>query len=213
MSEESLETQKQCSAAVLKSPSYSHRMSPFLYYIHYVALRKVIQASAVALSYGDDFTVQERFLPLGYSFTKVVSVFALMQFLFMLVAAILRLPVVGKRLADAVVPPGSGVPDALCEMGSNAVYVKMDATSKDDGKSYTAYSYLSFQGDAGNTVTAQCVSEAALVLVFDRDKLPPRSDDGFGTPAEILGDCLLKRFQETKVRPVTIKASIDAPIL
>lgn len=181
-------------------------------------LSKVIQASAVALGYGHDFTVEERFLPLGYFYTKLASIFALfpmavMQFCVLLVAGILRIPGVGQKVADALVPPGSGVPDALCEMGSNAVYVKMGATTKDDGKSYTAYSYLSFQGDAGNTVTAQCVSEAALVLVFDRDSLPPRSEDGFGTPAEILGEPLLKRFQEAKVRPVTVKASIDAPIL
>jgi hypothetical protein len=179
----------------------------------------VIQASAVALGYGDDFTVQERFVPLGYFVTKLLSIFALfplavVQFFVVLGYGILRLPVVGTKLADTLAPPGSGMPDSWCAMGSNTVYVKIDATTKDDGgKSYTAYSYLSFEGDAGNTVTAQCVSEAALVLIFNRDNLPPKSEDGFGTPAQILGEPLLQRLKETNVRKVTIKASIDSPIL
>jgi hypothetical protein len=47
-----------------------------------------------------------------------------------------------------------------------------------------------------------------MALVLDRDILPPRSEDGFGTPAELLGHVLLKRFKETKVRPVEVKTSV-----
>jgi hypothetical protein len=184
----------------------------------------VIQASAVALGYGNDFTVQERFVPIGYFFTKLFSIFALfpmavLLFFVNMSYAILRLPTIGRTLADAVAPPGSGMPDSLCAFGSNAVYVKIDAVTStkentnNNVKAYTAYTYFSFQGDAGNTVTAQCVSEAALVLVYNRDKLPPRSEDGFGTPAQLLGGPLLQRLKETKVRKVTVTVSIDSPIL
>lgn len=185
----------------------------------YVHPRKVIQASAVALGYGDDFTVQERFVPVGYFFTKLFSIFALFPMAIVLFFvdlgyAILRLPTIGKMLADTLAPPGSGMPDSLCGIGSNAVYVKIDATTKDDDpKTYTAYTYFSFKGDAGNTVTAQCVSEAALVLVFNRDNLPPISEDGFGTPAQLLGEPLLQRLKDTKVRKVIVKESVDSPIL
>ena len=72
---------------------------------------------------------------------------------------------------------------------------------------------MGFQGDPGNLVTAQVVSEAALALVWDRSNLPGISDDGFGTPAELLGKVLLKRLGETKVRPIKIvtKVQKDSP--
>jgi hypothetical protein len=160
---------------------------------------------------------------LGFFGTKLLSIFALFPVAlvhcgFLCFAAILRFPVIGQALT-ALIPPGSGFPDSLCYIGSNSTYCKVVGKIKgndDDvvsGKAYTAYSYLSFQGDAGNSVTAQCVSEAALTLVFNRDSLPERSDDGFGTPAEILGEALLKRCRETKVRPVLVKTSMNSPIL
>lgn len=97
----------------------------------------------------------------------------------------------------------------LCDIGSNAVYAVATAKSETgDGTVNRGYAYLSFQGDAGNLVTAQCVSEAALALVFDREALPTRSEDGFGTPAELLGGCLLKRIRETKVRPVEMNVTV-----
>lgn len=173
---------------------------------------KVVQASAAALGYGAKFKAQERYLPLGYLGTKVASIFALFPMIMihvftLMMVGVLRLPVIGKKVAD-LVPPGSGVPDSIVYMGSNSTYCKVQS-----GNTHVAYSYLKFQGDAGNAVTAQCVSEAALTLVFDKDKLPARSEDGFGTPAEMLGEALLQRFQATKVRPVTVQTSVGTPIL
>jgi len=55
---------------------------------------------------------------------------------------------------------------------------------------------------------AQCVSEAALTLLLDRKDLPPRSADGFGTPAELLGKPLLSRLQNTSVRPVDVETNV-----
>ena len=74
------------------------------------------------------------------------------------------------------------------------------------------YAYMSFKGDACNWTTAQCVCESALALVFDRDSLPKRSDDGFGTAAEIFGNVLVKRFRENKVRPVDVQVNVRTDV-
>jgi hypothetical protein len=174
-----------------------------------------VQASATALGYGLGFKAQERIVPLGYLGTKLASIFILfpmvmLHCLALMIVGVLRLPVVGKKVAN-LVPAGSGVPDSLVYMGSNSTYCRVDGNDGDS--SHAAYSFLKFEGDAGNATTAQSVAESALALVFNRDSLPKRSEDGFGTPAEILGDALLQRFQSTKVRPVTVKTSVAAPIL
>lgn len=175
---------------------------------------KVIQASSVALEYGTKFTARERYVPFGFLMTKVLGIMAflpmvLYQLSILSVVTVLKLPVVGKKIASLIAPAGSGFPDYLCELGGNAVYATVTAEANDDsGKVDRAYAYISFQGDAGNLVTAQCVSEAALGLVFDRSSLPKRSEDGFGTPAELLGKTLLNRFKETKVRPVEVKTLV-----
>jgi short subunit dehydrogenase-like uncharacterized protein len=62
--------------------------------------------------------------------------------------------------------------------------------------------------DPGNYVTAQCVCEAALALVFNKGELPPRSEDGFGTPAELLGFALIRRLKESPVRPVILETLV-----
>ena len=143
--------------------------------------------------------------------TKLVGIFALvpcliLQMCILGTVAVARTPVVGKWLMNLIAPAGSGFPDSLCRLGSNGVYATVTTKlDEDSGTVNRGYAYLSFQGDAGNTVTAQCVSEAALTLIFDREGLPERSEDGFGTPAEMLGMALLKRFQKCKVRPVDVQ--------
>ena len=136
---------------------------------------------------------------------------AIFHWLTLLLLGVLQIPVIGKMLASTLIPAGTGVPDSLVYMGSNSTYCKIDG--KDGDTAHTSYGFLKFQGDAGNATTAQCVAESALTLVFDRDRLPKRSDDGFGTPAEMLGEALLHRFQSAKARPVTVETSVDSPIL
>ena len=92
--------------------------------------------------------------------------------------------------------------------------------------------FLRFKGDPGNWITAQCVCEAALCLLLKEDEnktssdatsssarsgsggfgkrncLPPNSDDGFGSPAEILGDALLHRLVNNKIRPVQCTTNV-----
>jgi len=128
---------------------------------------------------------------------------------------ILKIPIVGKFLCDYLAPPGSGAPDWLVDLGSCATYVEVissDSSTK-NGTVNRGYAHLSFLGDPGNAVTAQCVCESALALLLDEKNLPPNSLDGFGTPAELLGDALLNRFRKTSIRPVKLHttAKIGVP--
>lgn len=133
----------------------------------------------------------------------------LIQFSILCIIAVAKFPVIGKKVVGFLAPAGSGSPDFLSELGGNAVYAMVTAEAKDNsGMVDRAYAYLSFKGDAANLVTAQCVSESALALVFDRSDLPARSEDGFGTPAEMLGNVLLTRFRAAKVRPVEVKTLV-----
>ena len=68
---------------------------------------------------------------------------------------------------------------------------------------------MTFTGDATCWITAQCVCEAALCLLLDDKRLPPKSTDGFGTPAQLLGGCLWTRLTTNPIRPVRYKIQID----
>jgi hypothetical protein len=179
---------------------------------------KVLAASAVALKYGPSFTYKERFLPIGYKWTRTFSLLSAIPALvfqvgLFAVSGIFMLPVIGKKLADFILPPGSGVPDAVLDSCYADVYAEVVAKTDSPDKVDRATCLVSFQGDPGNLVTAQCVGEAALCLVHDSCELPARSEDGFGTPAELLGPVLLKRLQGSKVRPVKVVTHVhkDAP--
>ena len=179
---------------------------------------KVLAASAAALQYGPNFVYRERFLPLGYKWTRTLGLLSILpglvfQFLLFLGMGMFMIPILGKKLADLLLPPGSGVPDSFLDSCYADVYAQVTAT-KDSSENASnefvdrATCCISFQGDPGNLVTAQCVCEAALCLVYNRNELPPRSEDGFGTPAELLGPVLLKRLEESTVRPVKVVTQV-----
>jgi short subunit dehydrogenase-like uncharacterized protein len=170
---------------------------------------KVVNASAVALEYGPDFVYYERYLPVGFRMTKAQSLLSLVpalivQFGVLWIGFVLKFPILGKIIASIFFPAGSGMSDQMCSKGLSEVYAEV-ATPEKNGKIDRVYCALRFEGDPGNWVTAQCVCESALGLVLDRSKLPKRSADGFGTPAELLGSVLLNRLETTKVRPVEVK--------
>ena len=177
---------------------------------------KVVAASAVALNYGPNFTYNERFLPIGYKWTRIFSLLSAIPALafqagLFAITAIFMLPVIGKKVADWLLPPGIGAPDSFLEACYTQVYAEVTAaTAAGDSPDRVdrASCLVSFEGDPGNLVTAQCVSEAALCLVYNRSELPPRSEDGFGTPAELLGSVLLKRLTESKVRSVKVVTKV-----
>ena len=176
---------------------------------------KVVHASAVALKYGTNFVYQERFLPVGFRGTIQLQTFSLipavLTHIFLLVSImLLRLPLIGPILLDFLGGAGTGSSDAMCSAGHAEIYAQVDGPiNKATGKVDRANCFLKFKGDPGNWVTAQCISEAALTLLLvDEKVLPPRSQDGFGTPAELLGSALLKRLRISPVRKVEYATSV-----
>jgi short subunit dehydrogenase-like uncharacterized protein len=184
---------------------------------------KVIQASSVALNYGPKFRYYERWVILGFGFTRALGVVSalpalVVQIFLAVVMVLFKIPHISQRLLDSLYPPGSGPPDSLNRMCSCEVYAEVTAKAAaptQDGNVDRAACHIIFAGDAGNLVTAQVVSESALALLHDHSNLPPKSDDGFGTPAELIGKVLLKRLMESKVRKVDIytKVQKDGPKL
>ena len=176
---------------------------------------KVVHASAVALKYGRNFVYQERHVPAGFKFTTHLGPLSLFPALVtqmgvLLGLFLLKLPIIGRFLVNWLAPAGSGPPEEVCRLGFAQVYAQVTSSASDEDATSNnrANCFLKFSGDPGNMVTAQCVSEAALALLFNQDELPPRSKDGFGTPAELLGMPYLKRLQNSPIRPVTIETHV-----
>jgi short subunit dehydrogenase-like uncharacterized protein len=174
---------------------------------------KIVNASAIALGYGPNFVYNERHLPAGYKMTAHLGTLALVPALLTQIGVsvgmlVLKLPLIGKVLANLLAPAGSGSSDAACRAGHAEVYAQVSSavTRNKNGRVYCdrANCFIQFEGDPGNYVTAQCVSEAALTLLYNRDQLPARSEDGFGTPAQTLGVPYVQRLQNSTVRPVNI---------
>lgn len=184
---------------------------------------KVVHSSAVALNYGPTYTHRERWVPIGFRLTRALGIFsaipvAIAQWLVWIPLAIVYFPVIGKKLVELLYPPGSGAPDALNQACTCDIYTEVSskaAAPTREGSVDRAACHLYFEGDASNMVTSQCVCESALALLYNRSELPKRSEDGFGTPAELLGKVLLKRLRENKVRKVVIETAVqkDGPTL
>jgi short subunit dehydrogenase-like uncharacterized protein len=184
---------------------------------------KVVNASSVALNYGPNFTYRERWAFLGFRIMRAMGIISaipaiMIQFMIGVFAALVKFPYLGKKLIDTFYPPGLGVPDFINRACSCEVYTevtsKAGAPTRDRNIDRAAC-HIYFEGDAANIVTSQCVGESALALIHNRSDLPKRSEDGFGTPAELIGMVLLKRFKENKVRKVGIETKVekDAPRL
>lgn len=181
---------------------------------------KVVQESAIALNYGPKFVYYERYVPVGFKGSllwKALSILSVVRFQIcaFLGMTLLKLPLIGSWVAHGFFPVAPhGKPDAHGQHEVVEVYaeVQSKSTGAGDGalfggrKVNKANCFLKFQGDSGNLVTAQCVCEAALCLLFDKDSLPPTTKssnrDGFGSPAEILGETLVKRLITNQIRPV-----------
>ena len=177
---------------------------------------KVVQSSSVALQYGPDFTYQERHLPLGWSLTKNLGILSAIPALMVqlggqLLFLVIRLPIIGAFLLNTFAPPGSGTSDDFCAQCSSQVYADVAAPAAAPSKTGNVdrvTCFMAFQGDAGNMVTAQCVCESALSLLWDKADLPPKTQDGFGTPAELLGNVLFQRLVNNQVRKVDVYTKV-----
>jgi len=142
---------------------------------------------------------------------------------FLLAVVLLKLPVMGGLLIKSLesIRQAYSLKQeyADCEGARVEVYAQVEA-APNDSKFDKANCCLKFFGDAGNWSTAQCVSEAAFCLLFcahpeeqeysrlhhpcrnKHNRLPPRTEDGFGTPAQVLGIQLLNRLVTSPMRPV-----------
>jgi short subunit dehydrogenase-like uncharacterized protein len=174
---------------------------------------KVVHASAIALKYGPNFVYNERYLPTGYRMTTQLGVLSIIpafitQLGFLIFAAVVKLPVIGSAIVNLIAPPGSGPSEEFCQQGLAEVYSEVRSSPDPKGKVTKANCRIVFKGDPSNSVTSQCVCEAAMALAFDKDDLPPKSEDGFGTPAELLGDIFLARLKGSKVRPVKFEFDV-----
>jgi len=175
---------------------------------------KVVNASAIALQYGPNFVYEERFLPSGFKMTTRLGLLSIIPALIAqlgVVAAtvLMKTPILGSLLISVFAPPGMGMTEDQCRHGHGEVYAEVcGAVDKSTGLVEKANSHLEFTGDPANWITAQCVSESALSLLLNRNKLPPRSPDGFGTPAELIGMVLLDRMMKSTVRPLKAYVSV-----
>lgn len=91
-----------------------------------------------------------------------------------------------------------------CKDGFAEIYAEVSTAPDEYGRVDKGNCRLKFTGDPSNFETAQFVCEAALALVFNLKELPINSEDGFGTPVEMLGDVLLNRLTDTTVRPALV---------
>lgn len=174
---------------------------------------KIIHASAIALQYGPNFVYRERFVPAGFQFTEKLKFMSIIPALFiqtvvMVFFAIVKFPFVGEWLVNYFLPPGTGPSDEWCRIGFAEVYAQVSTAKDSFGTVNRANCFMKFSGDPGNYVTAQCLCESAWALLLNRKELPVRSVDGFGTPAELLGNVLLKRLKQSKVRPVLVSTNV-----
>lgn len=182
---------------------------------------KVVHASSVALNYGPNFRYSERWVVLGFGATRALGVFSaipvlIFQIIMVIGSFLLMIPTFSQKVLDTFYPPGTGAPDSFNKMCDCEVYAEVTAKAvapTSVGNVDRAACHVFFKGDPGNLVTAQVVSEAALALLHNRSDLPPKSDDGFGTPAELIGEVLLKRLAENKVRKVEIMTKVQKDAL
>jgi short subunit dehydrogenase-like uncharacterized protein len=94
-----------------------------------------------------------------------------------------------RRVLDRILPePGEGPSEKTRERG---LFVHHTYTTTTTGKRYKAT--VAAKGDPGYKATAMILSEAALTLALDRDKLPDRH--GVLTPVAAMGDALVDRLR------------------
>lgn len=103
---------------------------------------------------------------------------------------------VGRALLRRLVPaPGQGPSEEAMARGFFRTRLLGEAS---DGR--LALGELSYAGDAGNRSTVLMLSESALALALDSDRLPGQPAGGVLTPATALGEVLVERLRRAGVR-------------
>ena len=174
---------------------------------------KTVQRSAFELGYGKNFEYYERFISVPEDMLEQAGILTaipatLVQLMFGLGFSLTRLPVVGEEIVKTLFPPGSAAPDIFNKQCLTQVHASAYPSDESSSNGMYGLCNLDFEGDPGNLATSQCVAESALCLLWNRDELPPKTHDGFGTPAQQLGAALLHRLEHTTIRPIKVKRSV-----
>jgi short subunit dehydrogenase-like uncharacterized protein len=102
----------------------------------------------------------------------------------------------GRGLLRRLVPaPGQGPSEEAMARGFFRARLVGEA---DDGR--LAVGEVSYDGDAGNRSTVLMLSESALALALDADRLPGQPAGGVLTPSAALGAVLLERLRRAGMR-------------
>jgi len=146
---------------------------------------EVVHTSTASLKYGPNFSHRESYLPVGFRGTAKLPILPcistfLVHLAILFDVIVLKMPLLGSLLIFIL---EKLVSDETRASGQVRVYAEVRDTLGKNGKADIANALLKFKGDPLNGIKAQCVSEAALVLLLDNADLPERSEDGFGTPA------------------------------
>ncbi|ORY85328.1 Saccharopine dehydrogenase-domain-containing protein [Leucosporidium creatinivorum] len=145
--------------------------------------------SSKVLSYGSEFNYNE-----FMSMKGPISAF-LASFSLLLSFAVLALfPPARWALRKWGPQPGTGPSKEMQETG----WFKVVTTAKSvDGK-HEAQMIMKGKGDPGYAATAKMITECALSIVLDYDRLPPLAKQGGPlTPATALGTVLVERLENT----------------
>lgn len=121
---------------------------------------KIVHATAFALKYGQRFVYRERHVPAGFKMTtklgllSIIPALSVMSFIG-LCLAIFKFPILGKKAADYLFPPGSGCSEKVCRSGYAEVYAEVGTARNEAGLSDKGYCLIKFQG---GECSLECVS-------------------------------------------------------
>lgn len=112
----------------------------------------------------------------------------------LMVSELMQIPAVVKAAKAQLPQPGEGPSEALMDDGYLSVWFKGITAS---GKKIKAHFFSA--GDPANRTTVKLLSESALMLVHNRDRLPDSFEGGVLTPATGLGLGLVDRLRDAGV--------------
>ncbi|KAM0756386.1 NAD(P)-binding protein [Meredithblackwellia eburnea MCA 4105] len=153
--------------------------------------------SSKVLAYGPDFGYCE---VLQYSnvFMAVLGAWAWLSGF----AAIFLLPPLQWALKKYGPQPGEGPSPQMQRDG----WFSMRTVAKTTDKQHETQVTMHGKGDPGYSATAKMITECALALALDYERLPPMAHAGGPlTPATALGDVLVERLEKTGYFTFTIE--------
>eukprot|EP01118_Nematostelium_gracile_P012892 TRINITY_DN4788_c0_g1_i1.p1 TRINITY_DN4788_c0_g1~~TRINITY_DN4788_c0_g1_i1.p1 ORF type:complete len:418 (+),score=125.85 TRINITY_DN4788_c0_g1_i1:56-1255(+) len=171
-------------------PGYSKEMkgwySPF---VMATTNGKNVRHSAQVLNYGPDFSYREVFGP--------VRLYAALFMTISLIALGLILVTPLRRVLRRFFPaPGTGPSETV---RNNSAFRTTAVGHSDDPKKKVKVRY-DMKGDCGYGATSVMLSEAALCIACNGEKLPFPQFGGVFTPAIALGDVLVQRLKDAGVK-------------